>query len=45
MSRKERIKGKLEDLGVEGRIILECILKPNGSVLNEFIVMGTWTND
>jgi hypothetical protein len=37
------MKGKLEDLGVDGRIILECILKRNGRVLIGFMLMSIWT--
>jgi hypothetical protein len=41
---KSMMKGKLEDLGVDGRIILECVLKRNGKVLIGFILMTIWTN-
>jgi len=34
---------KLEDLGVDERIILECILKRNGGVLIGFILTSVWT--
>jgi hypothetical protein len=42
---KSMMKGKLEDLGVGGSIILECILKQNGRDLFEFIFVSIWTND
>jgi hypothetical protein len=37
------MKGKLEDLGADGRIILECVLTGNESVLIGFILMSIWT--
>jgi hypothetical protein len=40
---KSKMKGKLKDLGVNGRIILECILKRNGRVLIGFILLSIWT--
>jgi hypothetical protein len=42
--KKSMMKGQLEDLGVDGRIILESILKRNGKVLIGFILMSVWTN-
>jgi hypothetical protein len=41
---KSMMKGKLEDIGVDGRIILECILKRNRRVLIGFILMSIRTN-
>jgi hypothetical protein len=42
--RESMTKGKLEDLGVDGRIILECILKRSGRLLIGFILMSVCTN-
>ena len=41
---KNMMKEKLEDLGVDGRIILECISKRNRRLLIGFILMSIWTN-
>jgi len=39
------MKGQLEDLGVDGRIILDCILKQNGRVLIGFDIQRTVHRD
>ena len=40
---KSMIKGKLEDLGADGKTILECVLTGNERVLIGFILMSVWT--
>jgi hypothetical protein len=40
---KSMMKGKLENLVADGRIILECVLTRNEKVLIGFILMSIWT--
>jgi len=39
------MNGKLEDQGLDGRIVLDCILKRNGRVLIGFDIQRTVDRD